>query len=459
MQPWQKPLFDNIERRLQPLLQRLEDPEIDGAGLIRQDGLGMDAAVDENVGFDLSNKSMEWRAGYFECLMLYAEACEHLDTWVHDTTSTWGSGAFPNTMVIGPSNPQPNPISPLGKAIGLKAPLEENCVRRAPPAESVYVKILTTTGFTTKQRLDAAIAYGDWMTCKGLHDSAEEAYRWALDIAMSAVPDPKSVINPATAVIAAKGAAVSDNILTAATSLATHLASTARPSMALPIYLSVLRARQTAEEIDAEALAPKEVVDVEFEGPAHTDIEAGVRFFKKTWRWIKSSFEEVPFPLPFLTGNEPFTRHKKGADACEDAKLMAYIGEILYATSAKEKRKADAVRWTQSAVDKTYDGLKAKGMDKKQQLDCIDCQYISIINLHQMTKRLAAAEKERNESAGSGWKGYLGFSPPPPEERWSHEFRNAKKQFDKHLKDDLRNRLLITPFGNPWPFVSWFVMF
>ncbi|KAK3066841.1 hypothetical protein LTS18_001466, partial [Coniosporium uncinatum] len=226
------------------VLRRLEDPNIDGAGLQEVEEGGILVPGVGKAGYDLSNKSETWRRGYFEVLMGCAQAAEHLDDHVLDTKRRM---VFKKDYVIGPSNPDPKPIPPWMH----DAPLEENCQTAYDPPEKFYLRILTSTGFTTKQRLDAALAYGNWLDYKTLHSSAEEMYRWALDIATSALSSStSSTIDPLTAVIHPNATAITPNIIQAATSLAIHHASTSNLSAALPIFLSVLRARRAAPPPD-----------------------------------------------------------------------------------------------------------------------------------------------------------------------------------------------------------------
>ena len=62
-------------------IKRLEDPDIDGAGVkelvegsVYIDGVG-------RLGLDVSDKSENWRRGYYDTMMLVARAAEQLDGW------------------------------------------------------------------------------------------------------------------------------------------------------------------------------------------------------------------------------------------------------------------------------------------------------------------------------------------------------------------------------------------
>lgn len=432
------PTYIDLETIYRQLLERLEDPEIDGGGLVRQGGAGTDNSVEVNTGLDISGKSAEWRHGYYECLLRYAEACEHVQEWVRDKET---GQATPKAYVVGPSNPNPAPGPPIADLLGIKPPKEEDSKPAAPPPETIYVKILTTGGFTVKQRVDAAVAYGDWLDFKGFHDSAEEVYRWGLDIAMSGVTEPESMIDPATAIVKAGPTIASENVLTAASALATHFASTAEPTAALPIYLSVLRARRAAPKID-----PKSLETVAVNRPDES-----------AWSWILRQLEEKPFPLPPLSGNEPFSRHHGGIDECDDAKIMGYIGEILFATSNDEKGKADAIRWTKDAIDSANSGLRAKEMTVDEKVRCVDCRQVELDNLLAMTKRLAVAEREqREEPPPTRWARW--WAPVPPNSfDWHQEWTDATRRHHENGLEDLRSKLTITPTGNLWSYARRFV--
>ena len=153
------------------LLQRLEDPNIDGAGLQDQDEGGILVAGVGRAGFDISQKPESWRRGYYQILMGAARAAEHLDGWVRDKTRNI---AFPSNVVIGPTNPDPRPVPPGAKS----APREENCEPAFEAPETYYLRILTTRGFTDKQRVDAALAYAAWLDFKKTPKTALEMYKW-----------------------------------------------------------------------------------------------------------------------------------------------------------------------------------------------------------------------------------------------------------------------------------------
>ncbi|KXH27076.1 hypothetical protein CNYM01_14183, partial [Colletotrichum nymphaeae SA-01] len=172
-------------------LARLENPDIDGAAIrelldepLSIDGIG-------NAGKDVSAKSENWRRGYYEVLMLMAQAAEQLDGWVKDRTRNI---IFPADVVLGPSNPHPKPIPPGAES----APREEDCEVAYEPAENHYLRILTTKGFTDRQKMDAALAYASFLDYKQMPDAAERMYQWALTLATATAPSDPPLVDPRT---------------------------------------------------------------------------------------------------------------------------------------------------------------------------------------------------------------------------------------------------------------------
>ena len=156
---------------LKECLGRLEDGKCDGKGLMAP-GLGgeeVDIGGVGRAGYDVSAKSYAWKAGYFEVLMGCATAAEHLDTIVLDTRR---KKVFPREVMIGPSNPDPRPTPVYMDS----APREEDCVKFYEEPEYYYMRILTTKGFGTRQKLEAVEGYANWLEYKGLNESAEELY-------------------------------------------------------------------------------------------------------------------------------------------------------------------------------------------------------------------------------------------------------------------------------------------
>ena len=395
------------------LLGRLENPKLDGQGLrpplesdgdIYVEGLG-------KMGLDVSAKPESWRRGYHTLLMGAARAAEHLDGWVRDTTR---NVVFPSDVVIGPSNPRPKPV-PLGAK---SAPLEETCVAAFEPPETYYMKILTTQGFTTRQRLDAALAYADWLDFKGLPSSAEEMYDWGIDIATGALPTGvNDVVDTKTGIINEKATDVSSNVLLASTSLAIHQARNNKLNTALPILLSVLRARRNLVPV-SQPLQPQMTASA----PEH-EIEPST--FQMILSLFRSLITAPPYPPPSPTGDEPATRTP--AAICEEAGLMTYIGEILFASPSGPSQKSSffsasqnkshnqprqsGLSWTRDAVElaeKTLQGVLDSPVDtldaQEAKKRCSECLEVGMKNWAKMVDRMVREEQEdharRSESQG-----------------------------------------------------------
>ncbi|EMC98177.1 hypothetical protein BAUCODRAFT_41512, partial [Baudoinia panamericana UAMH 10762] len=361
-------------------LERLEDRAKEGKGIREVEEGGLLVEGVGKTGLDVSGKSWPWRAGYYEVLMGCAMVAEHLDDMVLDKTRRV---VFPKEYMIGPSNPDPRPVSARMKA----APREEDCERPFDPPETYYMRILTTTGFTTKQKLDAALAYANWLEFKGLSESAEEMYRWGVDIAKAALPSATpadALLDPQTTVFKADSAnAATQNLLHATTALAIHRARTGNVSSALPMLLSVLRAYRSApispfsQSELAAASAPKR---------AQTDIGAFFQFFGNI-------FTPPKFPPPPPSGDLPFMRDTD-KPTCEESELMLYIGEILFATSPQA---AEGVGWTKQAVEIAEANLRpgasmpvpAGGDAEKEREKCRSCLMTGVGNWETMLRRLA----------------------------------------------------------------------
>ncbi|KAK3049005.1 hypothetical protein LTR09_009659 [Extremus antarcticus] len=413
------PLVDwpKVGSQLKECLRRLEDRKGDGKGVVVQDavgevdgeGTGLVIAEVGRAGFDVEAKSYEWKTGYFDALMLSATAAEHLDNIVLDTRR---KKVFPQEVVIGPSNPDPRPTPVYMDT----APNEEDCVRFYEPPETFYMKILTTKGFTTRQRLDAAEGYANWLDYKGLHDSAEEMYHWAIDIAKSALPNPataSSILDPKTNVLKpdAPSADLTNNLLRATTSLATHHARTSNIASALPILLSVLRARRNAP------LSPYPYDAYTPDTTASTDIGAAYSMVRG---WISSS----KFPSPPPDDDAPLVRYSS-KPTCEEGELMVYIGEILFASSPE--RASEGVGWTRQGVLVAEANIQARqdrnrgigaaaqvesGQSAKEERRCKECLLTGVKNWEVMLQRLASSRgmaKEREGGRDAGWLEWRGW--------------------------------------------------
>ncbi|KAL8705934.1 MAG: hypothetical protein Q9201_000989 [Fulgogasparrea decipioides] len=417
------------------VLSRLEDPSLDGKGLPKSPDedrvyvVGIDALGFSRKGLDVSSKSEEWRRGYHAALMKAARAAEHLDECVRDTTRNI---TFPKVHMIGPSNLRPKPV-PLGS---YAAPLEENCIPASETPQTFYTKILTSTGFTSGQRLDAALAYADWLDFKGLHDTAEEMYDWGLDIAMEALPKGvNNIVNTQTGIINSNATYVSNNLLRATTALAVHHAQTNNLSAALPIFLSVLRARKQL------SLPP--VVDP---SPVPTQEPSQWETIQST---IKSIVISPPYPPPPPTGDEAPIRTPKAV--CEEAATMAHIGEILFASANDEvkplkkatksqttsQKQQSGLSWTRDAVDISEATLSTMAQDDVEgRQTCTECLETSINNWSKMVRRMLKDQQEvtnmKEEKVGKDrgwfWETRSTKEAEEDEGRWERELQLVEER-------------------------------
>ena len=421
---WSKTGYEYLD-----LLRRLEDPSIDGRGLrpILQDEGDLYVAGIGKAGLDISAKSEPWRRGYYTCLMGIAKAAENRDGWVEDTTRGL---VFPPELVIGPSNPCPKPV-PYG---AMAAPHEEDCVPAFEPAETYYMKILTTHGFNTRQRLDAALAYADWLDFKGLSSTADEMYDWGLDIAMGALPlGIDNVIDIKTGVINRKATYISANVLLATTSMAYHHARNNNVAAALPIFLSVLRARRQL---------PNPTSTYTERNP-HADSTLSPVF-----SFFRSLIVTPPYPEALPTGDEvPF---RTPAAMCEEAAVMSHIGEILFASSGANsfatmpsntsvgppiattatagqlKNQQLGLSWTRDSVNLAEETINLADKDDLEARDkCSECLAVGMENWSTMVSKLLKDEGKARagpqQKSGSSWFWSSSAITDEGQGRWERE--------------------------------------
>jgi hypothetical protein len=417
----------------QQLLDRLEDETKDGKDLAEQEEGGIMVLGVGQTGLDITAKSEPWRRGYYETLMGCAKAAEHLDGKVLDITR---HHVFPPEYVIGPSNPNPKPTPPWRPS----APLEENCVPAYEPPEAYYLKVITTKGFTTKQRLDAAISYAEWLDFKGMHETAEEMLRWGTDIATEALSlqtTASAVIDPKTGAIKAEAPVINENILIAATALAVHHAQTNNISTALPILLSVLRARRTAPLENPTSTATSSSPS---KAP-QTDIAAMSDMMKSVWALL----QEVKYPPAPPTGNENSMRTPD--ELCEEASVMVYIGEILFASSTAQHE--SGIAWTRDAVTLAEECIRSPYVSLFNKKKSVDCLRVGLENWRAMVEAATASlEIEVGAPKEEGWKSWIEeklgweqrrrYEARQQLERWTSE----EKELRQKERDIDRARLL-----------------
>ncbi|KAL8695012.1 MAG: hypothetical protein Q9224_003470 [Gallowayella concinna] len=436
-------------------LSRLEDPSLDGKDLHIPPGddhrayvVGIAALGFSRNGLDLTPKSEEWRRGYYSALMGAAQAAENLDEEIRDTTRNI---TFPLEHMIGPSNPRPKPV-PHGAA---SPPLEENCVPASESPETFYTKILSTTGFNTRQRLDAALAYADWLDFKGLHETAEEMYDWGLDIAMGALPvGVNNVVDTQTGIISNNATYVSNNLLKATTALAIHHAQNNNLTAALPIFLSVLRARKQL------SLAPVS--------------EPPTAQLSNT-KWILSTAKFIlitpPYPSAPPSGDEVPIRSPKAV--CEEAAVMAHVGEILFASANDESKPPQRARkrqgtsrkqqaglgWTRDAVDvseSTLTSMDEADLDGRQ--TCAECLKTGMDNWSAMVRKMlkdqqaVGSKKEEKVSNERSWfwGGQTTEAAEEDDGKWEPELQLVDERMgrvQRLLENEAGSRKLRKPGG------------
>jgi hypothetical protein len=389
------------------LIARLEDPKKDGAGLSEQEDGGILVEGIGKTGFDVSSKPEPWRRGYHEILMGAARAAEHLDSWVRDKTR---NTAFPGDTVIGPSNPDPRPVPP-GAA---SPPREEDCEPAFDRPEVYYMRILTTKGFDERQRLDAALAYANWLDFKGTPDAALEMYNWALDIATS-TPDAEKVVEKRTGAIKGDAGPVPANVLRASTAVAVHHAVNGNTATALPIFLSVLRARRTLSDEEPTMLSTL----------AEDEDRSG--FLTNLWSLVRSAIVPPLYPAPPPSGTEPPKRNAK--EKCEEAAIMSYVGEILFASSTAAKSREDGLAWTREAVDIAEEELRGRSITQEAKKSCKACLEVGLGNWAKMVTRLSREEREnKNSKSVGGWFGIGSSQPVEAVGRWEAEEQVVKER-------------------------------
>jgi len=372
------------------LLERLEDEKLDGKNLLQGEtlveGIG-------RTGLDISMKSEPWRRGYFQALMGAGRVAEHLEGMARKKGDERGP-LYSWETIPGPSNPRPRPPPWDRKRKNQTVPNEDECEDAFPEPEVYYMKILTTKGFDNGQRLDAALAYADWCDFKGLSGTAGNMYDWALDIAVSGLPSTAgNVIDIKTGVINnGKDEFVTQNLFRATTALAVHHARSGNVMDALPIFLSVLRARKS--------LPPATMPSSTLGKSTHGSSDVGAYI-----EGIKNVFFDTPYPPPPPSGDTRPSHTLK--EACEEVGLMIYIGEILFATSASEREKG--LSWTRDSVEAAEAVMWV--MDEQEQNTgrerCRECLQTGLSNWKDMTaqmSRLAAQRKQEAENSA----GFLG---------------------------------------------------
>ena len=323
------------------------------------------------MGLDVSEESEQWRRGYFEAMMLLAQASENLEDFLMDKRR---NVIVPPDQVIGPNYPKPRPV-PAG---GREHAREEDCAPAYDPPENTYLRIMTTRGFTHRQKMEAALAYASHLQFKQMEDAAEQMYGWALYLAVDST-DPRLLpvpLNRDNFVLLDDAGRVSGNVLTVLTEMARFKGSSGDVAGAFPMLISLLRSRKSLLE------------------PAPTPTPPPTKP-QSVLEKVKSLMSEPPYPAPRPDGSLPPTRDARSL--CEEAGLAANIGEILFASTSKRE---DGVAWTRDAVDTAEEQLRAlpptdDAEHNEARKVCRECLLASITNWGRMVTMLRAEEEER----------------------------------------------------------------
>lgn len=400
-----------IVQMLLDVLDRLEDTNGDGKGL-------RDLGSERPPGAkDISAMPEAWRRGYYEALLLCCKASEHVEGWVLDKTR---KTVFPADVVKGPSNPFPKPVPPGA----VSAPREEDCeLAGFPKPDDIYLKLLATEGLTTKQRMDAALSYANWLEYKGFLGPAAVVYEDALNMAIEEIYTPGApvLLDPKTAVLNDKAERKpSANLLSSLTALATFKARHEDVPAALPIFISLLQARRSlASRRDPNSPSDE---DLALLGPSKNPLEKVLDFFKPP-----------AYPPPPPDGTAPPVRDNK--ELCEEAALHLHIGEIMYAMQPSTQE--DGLAWTREGVDLAEEELHRvleRGGDGARDEDrvaakmaCRECLASGLDNWATMARRMVREEEQARASGktkkpSAGWFGlWSGSKAEENVGRWAAE--------------------------------------
>jgi hypothetical protein len=422
------------------LLARLEDTDGDGVGLRPQLGDGEHIFVEGigKTGYDISGKSERWRAGYHDALMGAARVAENLEYFVRDKTRNL---VFPRHTMKGPSNPELKHVGP-GKP---SAPREEDCEAAFDPPHKYYMKIITTHGFSARQRLNAALAYAEYLRSKGLYDSAGNMYDWAFDIALAGLGSTTSApVDRSTGVLDSDTSKITSNILLTATSLGVHYAQMGNLQAALPVFLSVLRVQQNL---------PPSPITHPAQSPLPTD-RLGV---------MMTLFSRHPDPPAEPSGDEPATATP--ATACASSGTMLYIGEVLYASSGSNPDDAVepssvqrvGINWTRQALDLAESNIRKIGdakktMKQERLLPDLDLPSQAVANggLLMDPLRVAEAKKRCSECLIAGLENWRIMIEPFVQAAMSGKEAGSKLDTvtDRHVVQSMEKGLSRHQFGD-----------
>lgn len=415
--PEQPIQWGRITKWMTEVQGRLTHPDIDGAGVLE---LPPDQPI---LARDISVKTEAWKRGYFESWMMMAKALEQVDGWMLDLKRDL---IFPPDMVIGPSNPNPRPIPAGFKG----APKEEDCTPafKVNPND-IYLGILYTIGLSNKQRIEAGLAYASWLDYKGMEGPASVIYEETLNLAASET-SPNTVNTTTWTLNVNENAPLpSENLLTALTAYAEFRARNNDVDSALPIFISLLKARRSLPD----------------------DTSPPPRRRNKGMVYIaKDLLIPRAYPPPPPDGTGPPLRDPK--ELCAEAALSLHIGEIIY--TSKPSNREEGLSWTREAVDIAEEQLHKLNPEndehKPARAYCRECLATGLSNWQNMVSRLAkeeAARKAETEAAAangkknsSSWFGLWGGKENKEDlSRWAAEEKviEERGRRAKDLLDDL----------------------
>ena len=275
-------------------------------------------------------------------------------------------------------------------------------------------------------------------------------YDWGLDIAMGALPvGVNNVVDIKTGIINSKATYVSSNVLLATTSLAHHHARNNNLAAALPIFLSVLRARRQLPNATSASPDSKPRNDY----PMST-----------FYSFMRSLLVTPPYPPAPLTGDE--IPYRTPSAICEEAGVMSHVGEIMFASSnasslakmpsntsvgppipttapsSQLKNQQSGLSWTRDAVDLAEAAINAADKDDQEARDkCSECLAVGMENWSTMVSKLLKDERQAKtgtpQKASGSWFWGSGAAELEEEGRWERE----AKLVDERLRS-VRNILV-----------------
>jgi hypothetical protein len=155
-----------------------------------------------------------------------------------------------------------------------------------------------------------------------------------------------------------------------------------------------------------------------------TDIDALQSQLSGLWALLQAS----KFPDPAPLGNDPFVRTPD--TSCDEAAVMAYIGEILFATTPSQR---DAgLSWTKSAIELAYMSYQDPRTTRDSKVKCVECLQVATANRRKMVSLgeaeiAALGDDRKHTSAWRRWFPGLLLSEEDlkkERERWDRERRD-----------------------------------